>query len=360
MINEDLKLIDITQQIFDLNRQKLGVVYHQNAMVRASVIGALCKMGMLAQNISIVSEDFGELEKVIREKKPEVIVSQDYLENKDFRQILEKHEKLLPERLKTIFVVLTEDNSPAAASIVLEHFIDIFLAIPFTAQGLNNSLVEQFENKFRPALNLIKFEEGRSEFFKNDFEKAQKIFNEVDDPLYKPLALSLLGIIASKSNQKDLALSYFHQGLKASPKNYISFKGALDLLIDKKDFVSAYDLNQQILQIFPFNPEQIPTLITLAIATKKYNEILELNNLFKELKHVSPKNKKYLAAGLMMGAQFLITQNKLNESKQSIQTAVALSPKSRTILIKACILLAEQKFKNESLAILSAFYGDDI
>jgi tetratricopeptide (TPR) repeat protein len=170
----------------------------------------------------------------------------------------------------------------------------------------------------------------------------------------------MLGIIANKSNHKDVALDYFTEGYKSSTKNFLSFKGALDLLIEKKDFASAYELNQRILQIFPFNPEFMPVIITLAIATKRYEEILELNNLFKELKHISPKNKKYLAAGLMMGAQFLISQKKINEAKQSIQTAVALSPKSRTILIKACILLAEQKFKNEALAILTGFTGDNL
>lgn len=350
------KLLRASNELFNLNRKLKGMVIHPNKTIRATIVQALSHMGMSANNITLLSGNIEEIRNTMATIGPTVIVCNEFLDDTDFKEVLELHEKLFPYRLEASFIVLSEDGSISGATAQLEYFIDGYLSVPFTTQTLNNTLMEQFELKNKPAQGVVEFNRAREQFLLGKIIAAEKLFSEITYiESIAATCFAFLGLIEEMKGKKDKALEFLKIGVEADADNYISRANYLRVLESNGQFAEAYEQLQELLQRFPFAAHQIPSMVRLSIATNNHKDI---NDIFKALirVHLLPdKVKKALSAGLVIFANTLLKDGDFNPAIEAMDNALKTYPSSTLILRKACLLFAEYDLKREAIGLLENF-----
>lgn len=359
MTENNLEIKKASDRILYVNKSKKAVILHKNQSIRSSLVNTLNNLGVSTINISICSgNSYDELSDLLVRKEPEIVICPSVIGDDDFKEILKMHEQIHPNRLSATFVIVSEDGSLAGGITKIEYFIDGYLVIPFTPQGINNSLLTIFEEKYEATKGQIAFNAARAEFIKEKYEEAQRLFQRAAAiSEVRGVSYSFLGRIEEMNNNKEAALDYPKKGWVQRFRSYHCLSNLVRLNMELGYFDLAYSANQSFLKKYPVYPDHFPRIIKLAVATKNYDDILNLANFVSQAHLYSSAIQSYLAAGLVMGGRFLFENGRDEDALKAIDNALKAN-NSVNILKRSLSLVCQHYFKKDALQILEK-YADE-
>lgn len=357
----DLNLKQASNELIESNKSLKAAVFHWNQPIRTSIINALNQLGLMATNISIVTNDYEELNEIIKNKKPEIVICPDhYQQSSDddltFKDALEIHESEVPDRLKGSFIILSEDNSKSGSTTKFEYLLDGYLILPITQVGVNNTLVDILQSKFKATKGMKIFNKGRELFIQRDFSAAKEYFTKaVDHKEVEGLAYCFSALVEERFQEFENAIEIYQRGLTLDEGNYLCLSNLVRCLLEQGKFQESYKVNVSFLEKYPINPDHFLRVIKLAVATKNYDDILGLVELVDQAHLYSKKIKKYLAAGLVMGGRFLFENERDDDALKAINSGLKVTENNPVIVKTACKLIAKHYFASDAIKTLEKF-----
>ncbi|EQC43943.1 hypothetical protein [Bacteriovorax sp. Seq25_V] len=252
---------------------------------------------------------------IIKEKKPNYIITNERLEDGSYKEVLEEHLKQWPNRLESGFILLSENDSLDAISKVAQSEIDSLVIIPFTVTSLQSEFLKVVVPKTNPSDYEIALETIR-EHMRFDIDKAFTLAQKAVKLDPKPYeAYYLEGIIHLKSKALEQAKVSFEKSLKANSEYYNSLKELFAVYMTLKERHKAYQISKKLTEVFPVNPEMIPDLAWISVACAEYDDILKYHTAFKTVDQPDNDLKNYIAASLTIyGKKIMQDKYEKNET----------------------------------------------
>lgn len=287
-----------TQQLIkSYMKNKKFLAIDSTATGKTAIETMLTKTAIARKNIFFAKNLSLALE-IMKEKKPNYIISNEKLEDGSYKALLEENLKQYPNRLESGFILLTENSSLEAVSKLAQSEIDAIVVLPFTVTSLQSEFIKVVIPKSDPSEYQIAVE-GIKETMRFDLNKAHALAVKTTKLNEKPFeAYYLEGLIHLRSKALESAKTSFEKSLKYHPEYYNSLKELFHIYTLQKDRHKAYQISSKMTETFPVNPEMIPELAWVSVACAKYDDILKFHNAFKSVDEPDKELKNYIAASL--------------------------------------------------------------
>lgn len=340
--------------LLDYLSSRIALVVDTSSASRSTVRKLLGSLGMKTSNVD-TAENYPEAEEFIQSKKPQIIFSDYALGGKSGLDLFALQKKQYPNRLDTIFFVLSDKNSPMIASRVAEEEADGLIVRPFTFTSLLDKFVEAarektLNNEYLQAVEAAKqiLAEGKRKEALEAFQKAQTM----DE---KPVqALFYEGLIHHQDSRITEAMKSFERGLEINPTHYKCLTGLFDLLMETKQYERAYGVGGKISQSYPISPKRIPDFVRLSVMNRKYEDILSYFDLLTSLEATDTTVANSVSAGLVVCAKYFLQKGNTSDAVAALRKAHAACNGKTGIIKEIVVTYYNAGLKDEAKAILSA------
>ncbi len=252
---------------------------------------------------------------LLKEKKPNYIITNERLEDGNYKEILDEHLKQWPNRLDSGFILLSDNDSLDAVSKVAQSEIDSLVLIPFTVTSLQSEFLKVVVPKSDPSDYQLALESVR-EHLRFDVNKAFELVKKAIKLDSKPFeAYYLEGMIHLKGKSLEQAKTAFENSLKSNPTYYNSLKELFTVYMTLKERHKAYQISKKLTEEFPVNPEMIPDLAWVSVACAEYDDILKYHTAFKTVDQPDNDLKNYIAASLTIYGKKIVQDKFENGEK---------------------------------------------
>lgn len=326
-MNDSKYDIEITPETHSFFENKKVTVLDPQKCLRSTLKKIFFDFGVGLSNIEFFEGPYSEAVEMLQEQKPEIIVTPLNFENKSALEIYELHTELLPDRMSCAFFVLSANNSLSTASIALDYDIDGYVSEPFTKVGIGSLILKSL----RPKIVKSPFEQTRGEvktlLLQKRYDEAESLASKLPKMKNSRLeeAFFLQGECAAYQENFKQALEFFSQALQAKPDHYKSLRGKSDILLKLGQWNEAYDVNKQIMEFYPLNPQRLPELIKISVVNKKYDDIFYFYQFFQKLEQRDPVIQKHIAAGLALCGKFLFENGNDKKGMDALNSAASFS-----------------------------------
>lgn len=337
---------------------KKVLVADPSGSTRMTIKKMMTNLGVPLPNIEM-AEDFPMAVEAIKKHKVNFIFCNINIGGKSAIDLYNEHISVVHHRLKAGFFILSDDNSPAAATVVLDYEIDGYVPIPFTLDGVQTAVLNSIKNKIKPSKYLKGIDEGRAALLSNNLEAALGILEEVLKLSKKPtMAHYLMGKIFIQKKNMGQAKASFKEGLTFNPKHYKCLSGLYKVYSDLKDYKEAYEVANTLMGNFPVHPAKIPEYTKLSIQNADYESVITFAEIIHKMKIKDSIVRVHLSAGLTICGKFLFSIDKRKEAKSALEDAAKLSDSKKEIIqgiLNALLDNNEDEFAHE---VLEKYAGD--
>jgi tetratricopeptide (TPR) repeat protein len=325
---------------------------------RTAIKKTLLNFGFMNSDIGNV-DTFELASDYIMENHPDIVFVKSMLDKNSGLELLKKHEIVCPNRLLASFFLITEDNDPATACIVLETETDGIFVTPFTVEGLENTILKSLQKKIKPSPYSRTVEEGKEHLILEEYDQAIAKFEEACDLNKTPvLANYYKSVICLHRSNNSEALKLLEENVEQNPKHYKSLTKITECYTINKQFEDAYISASTLLENYPLHPERIPEMTRLSIQNRKYEDIKNYAKIFSSLKNVSEQLQTYVAAGLAICGRFLCLQEKNPNGEKVLLRAAKICEGKINVLRNLSETFMKLNKKNDAIALLAEYKTD--
>ncbi len=252
---------------------------------------------------------------ILKNNMPNYVITVDKAEDGNYKELLELHIKQQPNRLDNGFVLLSENDSVDAITKLAQSEIDTLVIMPFTVTSLQSEFLKTIIPKSAPSDYKVLVEAAR-EHMLFDLDKALSFLNKAKKADPKPFeALYLEGLIYLQDKSLEKARECFELSTRINSEYYPSLKELFNIFIQTKDRNRAYQISKKLSETFPVNPEMIPDLAWVSVATAQYDDILDYHQAYKNVEEPDNDMKNYIAASLTIYGKKII-QDKYKDGEE--------------------------------------------
>lgn len=243
--------------------------------------------------------------------KPDFVIASRFMTGGSVVDLFYEHQKTNPNRLKSGFFVISEENSLSEVAHSLNYEMDGLISFPFTGASVISAIMASAKHKVDPTTYLLKLNLGREQYFNNQIDFAESFFEEalkLDDHPFEALYYS--GLLHYKKGEIDQAIDKLEDAYFHNPNHFKTIHDLSIFYYEKHRYKDAYELSVALVQKFPTPPDIIPKLVHLSVINKNYGDIINYFKIFSKIEN-PPKNiQKSMSAGLAtLGIYFSNTQN---------------------------------------------------
>lgn len=354
------KILTPTPEIIDFLGDEFVCLYHPSKTVRASFTNVLGEFGITANKVERFSQDdFEEINTYIKDEKPSIVITEAHIGDQSAIELLETHLKVRPDRRSCAFIVLSEENSLASASLLLDHEVDGYFFSPYNIQEFSSSLTRIYTRKVKESSYLDNLYSAKNSFYSGSYVEAEENFvGLLGHGKDQAQIFAYLGKSMQKQGDQPKAIEYFKEGITHDPKNYWCLNGLVDSYLELKKYNEAYTYVKTILANFPFNPRLVPKISRISVATNQYDDLEELFDICQEMDIQEEGVKKNIAAGMVVGSKYLLANDKKQSAKDILHKALKLCDKNVYIKEQACLIMAEFGEVDKAIQILEEISSD--
>jgi CheY-like chemotaxis protein len=255
---------------------------------------------------------YQEARELYESKKPKLVICDYYIVGGSGFDLFKDIKKEFKDHKDIVFILITSNLSQAAVAKAAEEDVDSFILKPYTVNILGENLMETIVDKQYPNEYVSKIEEGKEALEAGDHEKAMSIFKDALVMNDKPsLAHYYNGYSNAQTNQNDVAVSEYNQGLEHNHIHFKCLNGLYELHMGQKNVTEAYSIAKNLVKYFPANNQRLAQTIRLAIATKNYDDLNFLYDVFVASEEKNPQLVNYICAGMyVVGKHFIMEDSK--------------------------------------------------
>lgn len=311
--------------ILDYFENKTWLIIESSAGTRASIKKSLSMLGSKLNNM-FDADNRVDAESFIVAKTPHFVLGAQQVNGGVLTDLFQLHQKCVPNRLNAGFFIIADEGSITDIATILEYEMDGLITLPFTGFTIIDTVLSGMTRKITPTPYILKLEEGRSAYLKNELDHATDIFEAATQMHSHPYeAFFYLGQIYKDHNLQDKAREAFEESLFHNSDYFRALKNLGSLYYQTKDYKKAYDVNFLMARKYPVLPEKIPELIRLSIINKKYEDINNYLNIFAEMKTSNADTQMSLSAGLAVLGKYFIHNNEIVKGVNALKTAYKFS-----------------------------------
>lgn len=190
----------------DYFETKKILIIDPSLSTRSSLKKTLLQIGAKQPNIFDTDNYKISLEN-IQLMKPDFVIASRFMAGGSVVDLFYEHQKTNPNRIKSGFFVITEENSLSEVAHSLNYEMDGLISFPFTGASVISAIIASTKHKVTPTPYLLKLNLGREQFVHNQMEFAQSFFEEalkLDDHPFE--ALYYLGSMHYKHGETAEAI----------------------------------------------------------------------------------------------------------------------------------------------------------
>lgn len=300
------------------------VVISSNKSLRTNIKKILTDMGFNLASIGIF-DDYQTGLKIIEEHTPAIVICSLQEDKIQFNRLLEMHKKLLPNRYKNLFFLMTERTEAYFKNYKYDFdFKDIYSGVQNYA-ALTNFFVENLKD----ALNFTKeklLQAKIQELINNsEIDKVMSIVSTLDDKhINSNLRIDLLAKISALNNNNQDALRYFNESFAINDSSYITNINLIKIYFDMKEYDKAFSLIKHFTKNHECSPMHIPIFLKVFLFNKDYLNVIRFCSKYITDGTIDQTVKLNMAAALALSGKHLITE-KPYLAKESLELALSIS-----------------------------------
>ncbi|EQC46734.1 tetratricopeptide repeat protein [Bacteriovorax sp. BSW11_IV] len=347
---------DLQKKLNDFFKGKDAVIVDPTTSTRSTIKKILNSLGFPLSSIHIVG-DFYQAAEIVREKMAAIIFSAGDLGKKNAQDLLDLHVDLIPNRENCVFMVVSKQNSEASAASYIDTEVDSYICQPFTTVTLQNAIIEAFTKKVNQTRYQREVCKIKSHIHKNDFEEALVgIDNSMqlsDDLVW---TYYLKGLVYEKQGNLEAAREEYQVALSYSERHFQTLTGLMRTYQGLRQYGDAYSAANALLSRFPLAINQIPDLIRICLANRKFEDLEKLSLVLNQVPDLSENIRKYISAGLAMcGKHLLISNQSKDIALRSLKRALESSDDNVHVVVTVGRTYLECNYFNEALHVANSY-----
>ncbi len=327
-------------------------------MIRVMARKLAGNIGILPHNIDMVN-NFPEAQKLLKEKKHEIIFSEYYLgnrnsldmvvdaddnveivqfdgKNKYGLDLLEIHKEIYPNRLNSIFVIISDYNSQNVAYKCFENEVELFLTKPLSYENFEKGFLQTTEKKLYADETMKELENVKLYMAKGEFSMAHQVLDLIKDHNLSSADLFYYeGMIYRKENKLDNAITALTNAYQQDNKHYLALCLLFDTLYEAGRYQESFEYSKVLTQQFPINPSRLPTLVKVSLANKQYEEVAHYCQIFMDLDDKDPEISKQLSAGLIVSGRILAEAGEKERAILNLKKAAEFCEGEKRVLMSS-------------------------
>ena len=261
-----------------------------------------------------------------------ILISDLFYEKNSGLELVEAQQKKFPNRLEVASVMMCADPSDASVSMMAEANIDGVLVRPFNFLSFQGVMNQALANKVKPSVYWQNLEKGKAHFSKKEYAQATPIFEAAKKMDPNPLlAFYYLGLIHQEKEEYSQAVSAFEGGLKFEPKNFLCLIAIFDIRMKCLEYEAAYEMASRIHQDHPVSTTRILNLVKLSVYNKKFTDILDYYQIFKQIKNRDPFLNRVVIASMLVCAKHFALKSEKVKNLEVLKDAAKIASETETL-----------------------------
>lgn len=307
----EVKLESVAEKQIRLFREfiqkKKVVIVDSQGYTRAALAGTLAELGAPAANLMLTS-NYEDAKAAIATSPPDLLFAEYDLERgRCGLDLLVEQRKAGADTKKSLFFLVTGNNSQAAVAKAAEEDVDGYILKPYTLDGLRNAIMRHALLKAYPSDYTKTIDAGKRLLEEKNFDEALAIFEKAM-PLDPKPSLAHFYHGQAELLKKTLANAEkdYAKGLDFNKIHYKCLVGMFDLLMEQKRTKDAYEVVRKIARYFPANPDRLATVLRLAVMNGAYEDIERYYQLFCNLDQRNEVLVRYICAALVVCGKYYL------------------------------------------------------
>ncbi|MBL7665989.1 MAG: hypothetical protein JNM93_12715 [Bacteriovoracaceae bacterium] len=350
-------------------------------MVRVMARKLATNVGISATQIDMVN-NFHEAQKLMREKKHQIVIAEYYLgdrvaldmvvngeagvdivqhegKNKYGLDLLELHQEIYPNRLNSIFTIISDYKSQNVAYKCYEADVELFLGKPLSYEALETGFLKAVDKKLYADDTMKEIENVKAYMAKGDFMMAHQVLGLIKEHNLSSAELNYYeGLIYSREKKYGMAINALRIAYDFDNFHYKSLSLLYDTLFLDGQYTEAYKYGQSLSQNFPINPNRLPTFVKVALANQSYDDVIHFCQIFMELDDKDPAISKQLSAGLIVSGKVLAENGEVERATLNFKKAAEFCQGEKKVILNALEGLLSVKAVKDIGSILGKIYEE--
>ncbi len=223
---------------------KKALLAASNSMTRSNFKKVANAAGVTNDKI-LMANSYGEALEIMNKQKPEVVIAEYQLGPNTALELLDQHQKIFPNRMNAVFVLVSEKNSLALSCLSADSGVDAYITKPYTYDKLEKEFAKGVMEKVAPSDYLTKIEEAKINIAKESYDESIKFLTEAKTLGPNPcLALYYEAQIKYKQNDSTKAVELLKEGLFHVPTHYKSLNLLIDVYITTNNYKDALEVTE--------------------------------------------------------------------------------------------------------------------
>lgn len=328
-----------------------------NASSRQRMAAILSSLGARGVDLVLVS-NYDDAKTFLNEETPKLILSDFNLGAMSGLDLLQMRRARDSNSKDCVFALVTGNSSQSAVAQAAEEDVDTFILKPYTIESFKRTLVTAVTTKINPTPYIQAIENGKETIAAGNLEKAEELLKSALQLDPKPsLAWFYLGQLKIIQKAVDNATTDYKNGLQFNGIHYKCLVGLHEILLQRKRYGEAYQIVRKLARYFPANPNRLSEVVSLAVKTRNFQDIIEYYEIFKAMETRSDRLVTHICAGMNVYAKLnLMRENP--EVAIDIFEKVAVSSAGRTGLLRYAVeTLVKFELIDEASKFLQRFPG---
>ncbi|MFG1591772.1 tetratricopeptide repeat protein [Halobacteriovorax sp. CON-3] len=320
---------------------------------RVAYENAFKTLGVQRKNVRF-AKTFEDAIKEMRSFKPTLVFSYEVLAEGRYNQVLKEHLKILPNRTKNSFILLTQNDSIDAISRIAQQQVDLVLPVPFTVDSIKALMEELYKMKSSPSEYRQLINEAY-EYVGTKHEKVFEITQKARELSKNPFETHYLeGLCQFKEEKYDDAIKSLEQAYSLNPTDFNTLKLFFKTYKHLKNYYMALQYSLKLHATYPISPDMLRDLSMVAVAARKHELILNYYEAYKKVNEPADDIKDAIAAALVIYVQCeldkfdfekikiqdLAVNKKYRESLKLLEEASIICTTKPAILERMLVVLA--------------------
>lgn len=235
---------------------------------RIAYENAFKSLGIERKNVRF-AKTFRDAQKELDSFKPSIVFSYEVLDDGRYNDVLKKHLKLIPNRINSSFILLTQNDSVDAISRIAQQQVDLVLPIPFTVDSIKELMDGLYKMKGSPS-NYTKLINEAYEYVGSDHDKVSALAEEARKHSKTPAKTYYLeGLCQFKDKKFDEALKSLEKSYAINPTDFNTLKLFFKTYKHQRNYYMALQYSLKMHAEYPISPDMLKDLSMVAVAAGK-------------------------------------------------------------------------------------------
>lgn len=337
-------------------QKKKVLIVDTQGYTRAALAGTLGELGAPMANMTLCG-NYAEALSSIKTACPDILFAEYDLDGgRCGLDLLVEQRKSNGDTRKSLFFLVTGNNSQAAVAKAAEEDVDGYILKPYTLDGLRTSVMKHALLKVYPSEYTRTIDAGKRLLEEKQFDQAMATFDAAMALDPKPaLACFYHGQTEFLKETLANAEKDYAKGLGFNKIHYKCLVGLFDLLMSQKRTKEAYDVVRQIAKVFPANPDRLATVLRLAVMNGAYEDIERYYQLFCKLDQRNEVLIRYICAALVVCGKYYLANRNPGRALELFNKAKATGLGRPKVLREIISTLLVNEYTGEAAEFLKSY-----